>query len=104
MVSAEDDKFDGFSEEDASRARELLSEFGFESSDNTWGEEQRFGLYDQLSKLAFELADDAMKSNGETADQLFKESNVAMCAMKIVSEFGPFSEEVLQKARGGGSG
>ncbi len=87
-----------FTVEDEQRAYSLLSVYGF-SRDLHWGEARRFALYDSLSRIAFELADEAVKSSGTEANRLYKESNVAQCAMDIVARQGPFTPDTLAKLR-----
>lgn len=95
---------EGYSSDETSRAHELLEEFGYIENDNAWTEDQRFDLYDQLSKLAFELADNAMKFEGTDSKAQYSESTVAMCAMEIVGRAGTFSEDTLQRVREAASG
>ena len=87
-----------FTVEDEQRARVLLDRYGF-IDDFGWSEERRFLLYDCLSRIAFELADEAINSETTEALPLYKASNVAQCAMDIVARQGPFTPETLTKLR-----
>jgi hypothetical protein len=90
---------DAFSEKESAQARQLLEEFGFPVDGGGWSEIQRFKLYDQLSTLAFQLADDAIRreSQGEESESFYHQSNVAQCAMNMVASHGTFDQSMLQE-------
>lgn len=89
-----------FTEKETTQARQLLLEFGFPADGSGWDDRQRFKLYDQLSTLAFQLADDAIKheSQGESAESFYHQSNVAQCAMGLVAALGPFDHGSMGEA------